>query len=224
MVSRLHSPLRTGRIPLHLVAGLIIVLVGSAIFVWLFPLPASRSTTSLSETSAQRGWLPGKSLPDFELKDQTGKMISLDDLKGKVWIAGFVYSRCHSTCPIVSATMAALRDRLPADVELVSFSVDPRHDTPEVLSQYAALYKADAERWHFLTGDEETIYRVLREGFQVGVEPNTDPRTISQDLVIHSNRIAVVDRDGVVRFNYDSQDSSPIERIADAVTRIQKRK
>lgn len=198
-------------------------MLGSALFVWILPLPGLQDATPLPASTSQRGWLPGQPIPDFELKDQTGKTISLDDLKGKIWIAGFVYSRCHSTCPIVSATMAALRDRLPADVELVSFSVDPRHDTPEILSQYAKLYKADPARWHFLTGDRETIHRVIREGFQVAVEENTDPRTIPRDLVIHSNRIAIVDRKGVARFSYDCQDSEPIERIADAVERVRKK-
>ena len=88
--------------------------------------------------------------PEFTLTDQAGEPFSLDDLKGKVWIADFVFTRCTSICPVMTAKMAELRDQLSQfahgeDVRLVSVSVEPEHDQPAVLAEYAAKFKADRQ-------------------------------------------------------------------------------
>jgi protein SCO1/2 len=84
-----------------------------------------------------------RQLPDFSLVERSGKKITLSDLRGKVWIADFVYTHCTDTCPLQSADMAKLQERWmnESDVELVSFSIDPGRDTPHVLSQYANRLK-----------------------------------------------------------------------------------
>jgi cytochrome oxidase Cu insertion factor (SCO1/SenC/PrrC family) len=118
------------------------------------------------------------SVPDFTLIDQQGRPLRKTDLAGKIWIANFVFTNCPDECPLMTAEMAKLQADL-ADVlelRLVSITVDPQHDTPPILSQYAARFQADPERWFFLTGDKGTIYRLAREGFRLGVvDPTEQP-------------------------------------------------
>jgi protein SCO1/2 len=111
------------------------------------------------------------SVPDFTLIDQNNQPFHKTDLVGHIWIANFMFANCPDECPLMTAELAALQADL-ADVmelRLVSITVDPEHDTPAVLSQYAVRFGADPERWFFLTGDKPTIYRLARDGFRLGI-------------------------------------------------------
>ena len=107
---------------------------------------------------------------DFGLTDQDGREVRAADLRGTVWIASFIFTRCSGPCPHVSATMENLQDAFAGepDVRLVTFTVDPEYDTPEVLKRYAQRFHADPKRWLFLTGREADVYRTLQDGFKVG--------------------------------------------------------
>ena len=122
-------------------------------------------------------------VPDFALLERSGQQVSKTDLLGKVWIASLIFTRCVDECPLVSSQMARLQDAFVAerDVRLVSITVDPAYDTPEVLTRYAQRFAAQPERWFFLTGDKATIYRLVREGFHLGLR---DPREAEQSSVI----------------------------------------
>jgi len=110
-------------------------------------------------------------VPDFSLVERHGQRITLGDFQGLVWVANFIYTTCSDTCPMQSVKLARLqRDFANArDVRLVSISVAPEHDTPEVLQHYAQRFGADPERWFFLTGDKTTIFRLAQEGFHLSV-------------------------------------------------------
>src|SRR5439155_9651071 len=114
-------------------------------------------------------------VPDFALLERSGQQVTKTDLLGKVWIASVIFTRCVDECPLVSSHMARLQDAFAAerDVRLVSITVDPAYDTPAVLTRYAERFAAQPQRWFFLTGDKEAIYRLVREGFHLGL---TDPR------------------------------------------------
>jgi protein SCO1/2 len=147
-------------------------------------------------------------VPPFQLTDQNGEMFGSQQLHGKIWIADFIYSSCPGPCPMISSRMSETQKPLrDTDVKLVSFSVDPEHDTPAVLRDYASRLNAQPGRWHFLTGDKSVIYRLSRDGFKLAAAENgaTGP--------IHSTRMVLVDRNGVIRGYYDATD-------ADAVTRL----
>lgn len=146
-------------------------------------------------------------VPPFQLTDQDGKAFGSQQLLGKIWIADFVYTTCPGPCPMISSRMSETQKPLrDTDVKLVSFSVDPEHDTPAVLREYAARLHAQPGRWEFLTGDKATIFRLSRDGFKLATaEDATRP--------VHSTRIVLVDRSGVIRGYYDATD-------ADAVTRL----
>jgi protein SCO1 len=142
---------------------------------------------------------------DFTLIERSGQSVSKSDLLGKIWIASFEFVRCTQGCPQISATMEQLQTdlkRLP-DVRLVTFTVDPEHDHPEELREYAKHYHADPERWLFLTGDEKAIYQLLEKSFHLPAQKNTagDPG----NAVMHSPKLALVDRQGHIRGYFDGR-------------------
>jgi len=147
-------------------------------------------------------------VPDFQLTDQDGQSYGSEQLRGKIWIADFIYTTCPGPCPMISSRMSETQKPLrDTDVELVSFSVDPEHDTPAVLREYAARLNAQPSRWHFLTGDKDAIYRLSRDGFKLAAAENgsTGP--------IHSTRVVLVDRNGVIRGYYDATDADGVTRL-----------
>ncbi len=142
--------------------------------------------------------------PDFALTDQSGEGIGPGWLRGKVWVANFIFTRCTTTCPRQTARMAklaeGLRGDLADDVRLVSFSVDPGHDTPEVLRAYAETVRADGRIWSFLTGPREEIRRVGGSGFKLPIE---DDAGALGGPIIHSPTFVLVDPVGRIRGYFD---------------------
>jgi len=143
-------------------------------------------------------------VPSFTLRDQTGRAFSLADLGGKTWVADFVFTRCPTACPLLTAKMAEIERRarhLGPTFHLVSFSVDPEHDTPEVLAAYAAPYHADPQKWTFLTGPLGDIEAAVVQGFKIGVD-----RTKTKDDffdIVHGEHLVVVDAHGRIRGYFD---------------------
>lgn len=141
----------------------LIVIIG----VWLLSLrPGSMSN---SQTTSQLPFLG--EVPDFALTERSLRPITKADLLGKVWIANFMFTQCPDECPLTSSRMATLQEAFVAapEVLLVSITADPEHDTPAILARYADDFGADAQRWLFLTGDKEAIYRLALEGFHLGI-------------------------------------------------------
>ena len=145
------------------------------------------SFTILSSTNNAQLEKHYSSVPNFSLVERSGKKITLADLRGRIWIADFIYTNCADTCPLQTADMAKLQERWvhESDVELVSFSVDPGRDTPRVLAKYADRFKADPKRWLFLTGEREEIARLVEDGFRLAVAPATRG---NHEIIIHSPR------------------------------------
>jgi len=183
-------------------------------------------------------------VPDFAFIERSGQSVTRADLLGKVWIASLIFTRCVEECPLVSSHMARLQDAFTAepDVRLVSITVDPAYDTPEVLTRYAQSFAAQPQRWLFLTGDKATIYRLVREGFRLGLidpqgsavpeaarvrhalwqlltpasalaRPGTHAHDETQRAITHSARLVLVDRQGQVRQFYDIADQSTLRRV-----------
>jgi cytochrome oxidase Cu insertion factor (SCO1/SenC/PrrC family) len=124
-----------------------------------------------TENDLPRLW----AVPDFALIERSGQAVTRADLLGKVWITSVIFTRCVNECPVISNHMAQLQEALAhePDVRLVSITVDPAYDTPEVLARYAQSFAAQPQRWFFLTGDQASIYRLVREGFRLGlVDPD----------------------------------------------------
>ncbi len=153
-------------------------------------------------------------LPAFTLTDRSGATVTLATLAGRPWIADLVFTRCQLSCPRMTERMASLGQRLAPGVRRVSLSVDPAHDTPAVLTEYARQHKAEAPDWLFLTGDEAEMRRLAVEGFKLGVaaaDPS-DPRA-AQEPVTHSTRFVLVDGQGRVRGWYDAFDEGALGKL-----------
>ncbi len=137
----------------------------------------------------------------FQFTDRSGKTITQDDLRGKVWIASFVFVRCTSHCPQITGAMRELQSDLRdvKDLRLVTFTVDPAHDRAAELAEYAEKFQADPEKWLFLTGEESAIDRLLQDQFKVGAtRPGEKPGEL-----MHSIRLVLVDQAGRIRGYYD---------------------
>ncbi len=149
-------------------------------------------------------------LPDFEFIERNGAPVKRDDLLGYTWIADFVFTSCAGPCPMMSRHMERLQTDLAdiPDLKLVSFSVDPERDTPQVLTQYAERYNADPQRWLFLTGEIDAMYDVAIKGFRITVE---EARQNNQ--IIHDTRFMLVDDLGNIRGYYDSSDAEAMKRL-----------
>jgi cytochrome oxidase Cu insertion factor (SCO1/SenC/PrrC family) len=145
-------------------------LAALGIAVWV--LQGKGAEQISGQARALEGLQVFRTLPDFSLTERSGRRITLADLRGKVWIANFIYTHCTDTCPLQSARMARLQDRFGSekDLRLVSITVDPARDTPTVLANYAARFGADPDRWLFLTGEKRAIYALAQQGFYLSVE------------------------------------------------------
>jgi protein SCO1 len=146
------------------------------------------------------------------LTERSGRVVSRESLEGKVWIANFIFTRCGGPCPLLSERMAGLQKRMKsAGLRFVSFTVDPAYDTPDVLAAYAERYGADPERWLFLTGETESVYSIIREGFRLAASPN--PQGKDGEQVVHNLNFVLVDEKGRIRGYYGGTDESELEKL-----------
>lgn len=150
-------------------------------------------------------------VPDFTLTDQTGAQFDSNaQLKNDIWIADFIYTTCPGPCPRMSSQMHQVENALAGieGVRLVSFTVDPAHDTPPVLAEYAERFGARPGVWYFLTGPVDALHHLSRDVFLLG--------DINGNLE-HSTRFVLIDRASKVRGYYQSDEDGAIPRlIADA--------
>lgn len=158
--------------------------------------------------------------PDFTLIERSERTVTDDDLRGRVWIANFIYSTCPGPCPMMTSQMARLQGELQQhprwdDIRLVSFSVDPEKDTPERLREYARLAHADPQRWLFLTGTREQLWSLANQGFKLYVgeaEGGGDGRSASGP-VVHAQKFVLVDAAGRIRGYYDGLEDEERTRL-----------
>jgi protein SCO1/2 len=159
--------------------------------------------------NAENQRLPAlRAAPDFTLTSQDGVEVTLASLRGKVIAVAFIYTWCPDVCPMLTDKMARVQDALGPDfgteVAFVSITVDPEHDTPEVLKEYAEAFGADLAGWSFLTGDLAAV-REAALGYGVVVLPATD------ELIDHNTLTTLIDRDGTMRVQYIGSRFDPEE-------------
>lgn len=156
-------------------------------------------------------------LPSFALVDQNAQAFGSADLEGVVWVADFVFTSCPSRCPLLTRAMSRIQTEIRTqgwdDVRLVSISVDPDTDTPQVLAEYAKKHGADPELWHFLTGPREQVWNLSVEGFKLPVAEAAEPGIGGP--ILHSNKFVLADRRGQIRGYYDAMDSEQWTKLID---------
>jgi protein SCO1/2 len=183
--------------------GLVLLAVAGVIYLRTRaeprPIVSAEAASSANDASV---W-PDTPVVNFDLVDAAGEPFSSAELKDKVWVASFFFVDCPGFCLKLNERIAELaKDLADTDVRFVSMTVDPMHDTPEVMTEYTKRYQADPKQWTFLTGDPATIERVAGESFKVSAAPAT-----------HTGRLMLVDRDGRVQGAYSYSSSAEMAAL-----------
>jgi protein SCO1/2 len=164
-------------------------------------------------------------VPPFRLVDQAERPFGSGDLAGRVWVASFVFTRCETVCPGVTRQMARIQARtrnLEPALHLVSFTVDPEHDTPARLAEYARAHRASPRMWTFVTGPADEVRAVVERGLRVGV--GRDAADPSPAGISHGSHLVLVDGDGRIRGYYDPHAPDAVDRVVrDAALLVNRR-
>lgn len=198
-----------GRTGLVLGALLVLAAAGS---LWL----AARAQTAAADLPVLA------TVPDFSLTEASGRTVTRQDLAGHPYVVDLVFTHCGGVCPTMTAAMSRLVGSTSAlpDVRFVSISVDPKNDTPEVLTAYAERFQADRARWLFLTGDEQAIRELAIGGLKQPLADG-DPAQ-GEDAILHSQRFVLVDAESQVRGTYDVRDPEAMLRLRSDLERLSK--
>ncbi len=201
-MNRNLSPLK-----LLLISGIALAIIATGFWMWAFINKANdaRELPVLSE------------LQSFALTEKNDEILSLDDLKGQIWVADFIFTRCGGPCLSMSKKMSQLQTAFAHadDVKLVSVSVDPEFDTPAVLRDYADRFNAKPEKWLFLTGEKPAVLELAKSSMKVTVEEATDSSPI-----IHSTYFILVDQLGNIRGYYNSAEPNALSQLAVDVEKL----
>ena len=162
-------------------------------------------------------------LPDFTLTNQDGQTMTLASLRGKIWIADAIFTRCPGQCLQMSAHMTLLEHSFPAgSVHFVSFTTDPAFDQPPVLKKYGDRFDAIYDRWSFLTGDKAMLHHVEVDGLKLAVvDKPTAQQEGANDLFIHSAKFVLLDKEGRIRGYYDGELPSVVAQVVAAAQALE---
>jgi protein SCO1/2 len=194
--------------------GLILILLGIGAAFILVPPPAKP--------------LPVYGVvPDFSLSDQDGRMVSLADWRGQIHVADLIFTRCAGECLLMAATFQKLQTVLPASpsVRLVSLTSDPAYDTPAILKKYGDRFGARAGVWTFLTGPKEQMRRLAMDGLKLAMmDKKPSEQDTPVDLVIHSAKLVLIDRNGRIRGYFDGETADSIPPLLAALQTLAREK
>ena len=145
-------------------------------------------------------------IPAFQLTAQSGQPFDSKSLQGNIWVADFIFTTCPGPCPRMSSQMRGVQSAVASmpDVKLVSFTVDPKNDTPAILAAYATRYRAEPGRWFFLTGDQAALETICRNGFKLGDVDGS---------LVHSTRFVLLDRQSRVRGFYGASEDGALPHL-----------
>ena len=149
-------------------------------------------------------------IPSFELIDNYGEPFTEENIEGKIWVADLIFTTCAGPCPIMSTEMRSVHKIYleNENIRMVTITVNPDYDTPEVLTEYGKRYNADFTKWHFLTGVYEKIQNLIANGFKMGD---------LEEIVFHSTRFALIDPDMNIRGYYMGTESEDVKKLIDEI-------
>jgi len=168
-----------------------------------------------------------QTIPTFSLINEDGQIYSSTSLKNKIYVANFFFTRCTTICPKLNSQVNRVADAFikSPDVQFISISVDPKFDRPEILKSYSSKFDPSNKNWHFLTGEKSYIYPLILKGFHV---PLADASEYDQaiknpdETFIHSERLVLVDKEGIIRGFYDGTDRKEVDRLMMEIKVLQK--
>jgi protein SCO1/2 len=192
------------------------------LLILLYACNGSKSTPQTSSASQQRS--PSSSLntfkaaPQFSGTNLTNAVFSSSQLQGKVWLAYFFFTSCGGPCPIVTANIATIqKDIAGKPLHIVGISVDPDTDTPSVLAAYAKRYNADTTLWRMLQMPLDSVKSVAVQGFLL---PQGDMQNAEHDPNLHSTRIVLIDKQGMIRGYFDGTDREALQRLRAGINEL----
>lgn len=158
-------------------------------------------------------------IPDFSFTERSGKQVSRRDFERKVWVAGFLFTNCAGTCPLIMGAMNEIQRKFlfKENFRLVGITIDPERDTPEALQQYGERFKADPYKFLMLTGDKKEIHGFVRNGFRLAAAEDREEGDIT-----HSGKLVLVDGFGKIRGYYDFDDDGTMKKIKADIKRLLK--
>ena len=161
-------------------------------------------------------------VPDFSLTAHTDTPIRLKDVQGKVWVTNFFFTTCRSICPIMQENMVEVQKAFAGNpnVRILSFTVDPEYDTPQVLRAYAQKKGAIPGQWTFVTGDKRAIYRLARQGFKLAADDVPEEIQGTRHDFIHSEKFVLVDARGRIRGYYSGLDMEQVGLLIQHIQRL----
>ena len=159
-----------------------------------------------------------QTIPAFNLVNEKGQSFSSSSLKGKIYVASFFFTRCGTICPKITSQLSRVQDTFNQDpnVKLISISVDPAYDHPEKLQAYSKRFDANEGQWTFLTGEKKVIYPLILKGFHVPLADASEYDAAIKnpdETFIHSERLVLVDKEGVIRGFYVGTDKKEVDRL-----------
>lgn len=152
-------------------------------------------------------------IPSFELIDNYGEPFTEENIEGKIWVADLIFTTCAGPCPIMSTEMRSVHEIYleNENIRMVTITVNPDYDTPEVLTEYGKRYNADFTKWHFLTGVYEKIQNLIANGFKMGD---------LEEIVFHSTRFALIDPDMNIRGYYMGTESEDVKKLMGDIKKL----
>lgn len=165
------------------------------------------------------------SIPDFSLTNQENERVELSTLRGQLWIADIIFTRCAGPCPEMTRRMAEFQGLIQAEapVKLVTLTTDPEYDSPAVLQAYARRFGAQSGRWHFLTGPKKAMAELAVGGLKLtALEKEPVRQENPNDLFIHSTLFVLVDGAGRARAVFENEDPAVTGKVTQAVQRLLK--
>jgi len=138
-----------------------------------------------------------KKVPSFSFTDQNGNTVTNKDYEGKVYVLEFFFTTCPTICPRMNRNLVQIQEEFKEfdDFGVASFTINPEHDTVEVLKAYAENYKITNPNWHLMTGNEEQIYKLANEGFNLYTAKDDE----AEGGFEHSGNFALIDKNGFIR-------------------------
>ena len=169
--------------------------------------------TPAASAELQKYW----PIPEFTLTERSGQPLHSSDLTGKVWVADFFYTSCPGPCPALTSRFSEVQKALgdASEVRLVSISVDPAKDTPDVLKVYADRFKA-GPNWYFCTGDKDAIAKLAHDGFKLPIAEGTP----ESGPITHTTRLILVDKTGTARGFYEGTTEEGVRDIVRDIRRL----
>lgn len=201
---------------INLTAGILLLII----FFSCSKVKPTKVLPVFGEKKGMNGDTLFHTIGQFNFVDQDGENVTNETVKNRIYVANFFFATCQSICPEMSKNLNKVQEAFYKDdsILILSHSVNPKHDTVEVLKQYSDLYKAKKGKWHFLTGDKKQIYDLALESYLVNALEDDG----SAEGFLHSEMLLLIDTKGRIRGMYDGTDLPAVLKLNEDIKLLKK--